>query len=185
MLRAISIRSNPHGGIDLHAPQIAGTAVLPHDERHLRRKAITLTDGTKILVDLPEPVVLASGDQLALDNGTVVLISAADEPLYEIIARDHAHLTQLAWHIGNRHLPAAIETDKILILRDHVIKAMLTGLGATVREITAPFNPLRGAYAGHEPGDHRHDHGHTHGHHHNDHGHHHHDHGHHHHHGHD
>lgn len=174
MLRATAVRTSPQGGVDSHAPQIAGTAVLQHDERHLRRKAIKLTDGTKILVDFPEPVVLASGDQLVLDDGTVVTISAADEPLYEITARDHTHLVQLAWHIGNRHLAAAIESDKILILRDHVIKAMLTGLGATVRDITAPFNPVRGAYAGHEPG-HHHSHGHTHDHHHDhDHSHHHH-----------
>lgn len=185
MLRAIAIRTTSQGEADLQAPRISGTAVLQHDERHLRRKAIKLTDGTKILVDFPEPVVLASGDQLVLDDGTVVTIAAADEPLYEITARDHAHLAQLAWHIGNRHLPAAIETDKILILRDHVIKAMLAGLGATVKEITEPFNPVRGAYAGHEPGhhhNHEHTHEHTHDHHHDHDNSHHHDHSHHHHH---
>lgn len=174
MLRAIALRTATQGGADLHASQISGTAVLQHDERHLRRKAIKLTDGTKILVDFPEPVVLASGDQLVLDDGTVVTIAAAEEPLYEITARDHSHLVQLAWHIGNRHLPAAVDADKIFILRDHVIKAMLTGLGATVNEITAPFNPVRGAYAGHEPGHqhaHEHAHEHAHGHHHHDHDH--------------
>lgn len=165
MLRALAIRSTSQGEPDLHAPQISGTAVLQHDERHLRRKAIKLTNGTKILVDFPEPVVLASGDQLVLDNGTVVAVAAADEPLYEITAHDDVHLAQLAWHIGNRHLPAAIETGKILILRDHVIKAMLAGLGATVHEVLAPFSPMRGAYAGHDSGHHQHDHGHAHGHH--------------------
>lgn len=176
MLRAIAIRAPSQKGADPYAPQISGTAVLQHDERHLRRKAIKLTDGTKILVDFPEPVVLASGDQLVLDDGTVVAIAAADEPLYEITARDHVHLAQLAWHIGNRHLPASIEADRILILRDHVIKAMLAGLGATVHEITAPFNPVRGAYAGHESGHHHsREHSHEHPHHHDhDHSHHHH-----------
>lgn len=173
MLRATAIRSTSRKGTDMHAPQISGTAVLQHDERHLRRKAIKLTDGTKILVDLPEPVVLTSGDQLVLDNGTVIAIAAADEPLYEITAHNHIHLAQLAWHIGNRHLPAAIETGKIRILRDHVIKAMLTGLGATVLEIVAPFNPIRGAYAGHDSGHHGHEHAHDHHHDDHSHGHHH------------
>ncbi len=58
------------------------------------------------------------------------------------------HLAELAWHIGNRHLAAAIEADRILILRDHVIKAMLEGLGATVTDIVEPFTPVRGAYSG-------------------------------------
>ncbi len=160
MLRAIAVRSTLQGEADLHAKQISGTAVLQHDERHLRRKAIKLTDGTKVLVDLPEPVVLTSGDQLILDDGNVIAIAAADEPLYKVTAHDHIHLIQLAWHIGNRHLPAAVTTSDILILRDHVIKTMLIGLGATVEEITAPFNPIRGAYSGHEPGHHHHDHHH-------------------------
>lgn len=162
MLRAIAVRPPSKESPDVKAPS-QSTAVLQHDERHLRRKAIKLTDGSKILADFPEPVVLIAGDELLLDNGDVVTIVAADEPLYEIEARNDAHLTQLAWHIGNRHLPAAIEANRILILRDHVIKAMLTGLGATVHEIMAPFNPIRGAYAGHEPG-HQHGHQHSHGH---------------------
>lgn len=184
MLRAIAVRTASQERTGPHARPRSGTAVLQHDERHLRRKAIKLTDGTKILADFPEPVVLVAGDELVLDNGTVVTIAAADEPLYEITARDEAHLVQLAWHIGNRHLPAAISADKILILRDHVIKSMLIGLGATVHEATAPFNPIRGAYAEHGAGhhhhghEHAHDHGHTHDHDHDDHSndhHHHHD----------
>ena len=193
MLKAIAVRpaTGKTPGAQTSAP--FGTAVLQHDERHLRRKTITLTNGDKVLVDFPQAVVLLAGDELALDNGSFVTIAAADEPLYEIAARDSVHLTELAWHIGNRHLPAAISSGKILILRDHVIKAMLEGLGATVREIIAPFNPVRGAYAGqshgqHEPQAHSHDHhhrdhGHDHDHHHDDHHHgHHHGHGHHHHH---
>ncbi len=160
MLRAIAIRSTPQGGADPHAQQISGTAVLQHDERHLRRKAIKLTNGTRVMVDLPEPVVLTSGDQLVLDNGDVIAIAAADEPLYKVTAHDQSHLVQLAWHIGNRHLPAAVTNSEILILRDHVIKAMLIRLGAAVDEITAPFNPIRGAYAGHGSGHHQHDHHH-------------------------
>lgn len=139
---------------------------LEHDERHLRRKVLTLAGGTKILVDLPEAVALSHGDHLVLDDGRTVRVEASPEALYQITPRDPVHLAELCWHIGNRHLAAAIEASRILILRDHVIKAMLEGLGATVEEVTAPFQPVRGAYSGHG-----HDHGHHHGHHH-DHGHH-------------
>ena len=121
-----------------------------------------------MLVDLPDPVVLATGDELVLEDGGTVAIAAADEALYEVTARDAVHLTELAWHIGNRHLPAAITATRILILRDHVIRDMLEGLGAQVREVTAPFDPVRGAYSGHGGHDHPqgHSHGHSHGHHH-------------------
>ncbi|PBB18569.1 urease accessory protein UreE [Mesorhizobium sp. WSM4313] len=158
-------------------------ALLPHDERHLRRRAIETAGGEKVLVDLPEPVALGNGDRLVLEDGRQLEIVAAPEEVYDIRARDAVHLTELAWHIGNRHLAAAIEADRILILRDHVIKAMLEGLGATVNEVSQPFSPVRGAYSGHDHGhshDHDHDHhGHDHDHH--DHAHdHHHDHHHHH-----
>lgn len=138
-------------------------AVLAHDERHLRRRVLQLAHGDKVLVDLPDPVSLDHGDVLVLDDGRRVEIIAAEEEVYDIRAKDAVHLSQLAWHIGNRHLAAQIEADRILILRDHVIKAMLEGLGARVSEVSEPFQPVRGAYAGHG-----HDHGHSH-----DHGHHH------------
>ncbi len=141
-------------------------AELVHDERHLRRRVIELAGGVKVLVDLPETVVLGHGDLLALDDGRHAEILAAAEELYDIRPRDALHLSELAWHIGNRHLAAAIEPGRILILRDHVIKAMLEGLGAAVTDTVEPFSPLAGAYSsygGHSHHDHGHDH-HEHGH---------------------
>ncbi|TIS91293.1 urease accessory protein UreE [Mesorhizobium sp.] len=135
-------------------------AVLAHDERHLRRRAIETSSGEKVLVDLPEPVTLNDRDRLVLEDGRHIEIIAAEEPLYDIRASSAVHLAELAWHIGNRHLAAAIEANRILILRDHVIKAMLEGLGATVSDVSEPFKPVRGAYSGH--GGHSHDHGQAH-----------------------
>ena len=82
--------------------------------------------------------------------------------------RPLAWLLRLAWHLGNRHLPAEIDAQRILIRYDHVIVEMLKGLGATVQEVSAPFNPEGGAY-----GEHNRQPGHHHGHHHHDHDHHH------------
>ena len=137
-------------------------AVLAQDERHLRRKVITLTHGDRVLVDFPEPITLEDRDVLVLEDGRHAEILAAEEELLEIRGRDAVHLASLAWHIGNRHLAAAIEAERILILRDHVIKSMLEGLGAGVAEVTEPFNPLGGAYAngGHGHAAHSHSHGH-------------------------
>ena len=140
--------------------------MLAHDERHLRRKVLELSKGKKVLVDLAEPVALEQGDVLVLEDGRRAGIVAAAEDVYEISARDQLHLAELCWHIGNRHLAAQIEPARILILRDHVIKAMLEGLGATVAEITEPFVPVRGAYSGHG-----HSHGHDDHHHHGEHDH--------------
>ena len=131
-------------------------AVLPHDERHVRRKVITLVHGDRVLVDFAETLVLEDRDVLVLEDGRHAEIIAADEELLAVRGRDPVHLARLAWHIGNRHLAAEIEADRILILRDHVIEAMLEGLGATVSEVLEPFSPLGGAYSGNAG--HGHDH---------------------------
>ncbi len=71
------------------------------------------------------------------------------EKLYEVRAGEAAPLRHLAWHLGNRHLAAQIDEDRILIRRDHVIRAMLEGLGATVTEVIERFQPVHGAYHAH------------------------------------
>lgn len=117
-------------------------------------------DGNKqLLVDLPETIVLQHGDALVCEDGSLIEVIAADEALYQITASDSTHLARLSWHIGNRHLPAQIEQHRILIARDHVIHEMLTGLGAIVADITAPFSPERGAYHNHASKAHSHHHG--------------------------
>lgn len=130
--------------------------ILPHDLRHLRRKLLHLSNGEMVMLDLKEAVLFQHGDRLVLDNGDTIEVQAAPEKLFEIKARDTLHLIELAWHLGNRHLSAQIEEGRILILRDHVIRAMLQGLGAEVAEVEEGFQPARGAY--HSHGSHGHDH---------------------------
>ena len=86
-------------------------------------------------------------DCLVLEDGRLAEIIAADEDLLEVKARDAVHLVQLAWHIGNRHLEAQIEEQRILIRPDHVIAKMLQQLGAKVSAVREPFSPEPGAYS--------------------------------------
>jgi urease accessory protein len=130
---------------------------LDYDERHRRRRRYVCDGGLEILLDLPEATVLRHGDGLRLEDGGYVEVRAAAENLIEIRANSPALLTRLAWHLGNRHLPADVDGGRILIRDDHVIVDMLRRLGATVRPVRAPFNPEGGAY-----GQHNHDHGHPH-----------------------
>ena len=121
---------------------------LASDQRRLRRKVLAVK-GEEVLVDFAEPVTLEHFGGLLLEDGRIVEIVAAPEPLLEITPRGAEHLAQLAWHIGNRHLSAQIEKKRILVPRDNVARAMLIGLGAEVREVVEPFSPERGAYREH------------------------------------
>jgi len=146
------------------------TVTLDFDDRFRRRKVFRTDSGGEFLLDLPEAQVLRDGDGLPLSDGSLVLVRAAAEPLLEIQADTPEHLMRLAWHLGNRHLPADLQGGKILIRFDHVIERMLIGLGARLAKVQAPFNPEGGAY-----GEHNRNPEHQHGHHHGDGHHHHHD----------
>jgi urease accessory protein len=120
--------------------------ILTYDERHRRRLRYVACGGTTFLLDLPRAAVLRAGDGLRLEDGRIVSVEASPEQLVEVTAPDAGALIRLAWHIGNRHLPAQLEPDRILIRDDAVIVNMLRGLGATVRPVLAAFTPEAGAY---------------------------------------
>jgi urease accessory protein len=138
----------------------ADHVTLDFDDRFRRRKRFDAAGGLAFVLDLPEATVLREGDALRLEDGRVVEIRAAPEPLLEVTPGPAMPLARLAWHLGNRHLPAEIDAARILIRRDHVIEAMLRGLGAGLREVTAPFNPEGGAYGEHNRQPHHHHHHH-------------------------
>ena len=152
MLRAIEIkRKGTWDGIAVD------TVVLGYDDRYRRRMAMTGTGGLEFVLDLASALVLADGDALVLNDGRMVAVKAAAEPLLEITCTNPVHLARVAWHLGNRHLPTEIDGNRILIREDHVIADMVRGLGADVRHVDAPFTPEGGAYAG---GGHHHHHEH-------------------------
>jgi urease accessory protein len=141
------IRANKVLGQHSWTHAAADTVVLDFDDRHRRRMAMTGTRGLEFLLDLENAVALRGGDALVLEDGRLVEVVAAAEPLVEIRGADPLHLVRVAWHLGNRHLPTQIMPKGLRIRRDHVIEAMVKGLGARIIEIEAPFDPEGGAYA--------------------------------------
>ncbi len=154
MFKATEVVSSGHWP----ASERKAIVTLAQHDRHRRRIRLTADDGTSFLLDLQEATVLRHGDGLKLDSGGYIEVAAAIEPLVEVRAANPQLLARLAWHLGNRHLPAAIHADRILIRDDHVIVDMLKGLGAEVKAVDAPFDPEGGAY-----GQHNHDPSHPYG----------------------
>jgi urease accessory protein len=134
---------------------------LTHDGRHRRRIAMRGQGGAEFLLDLVEAVHLRDGDGLALEDGRIVRVVAAPEPVVEITGDPHL-IARVAWHIGNRHVPAQILPGRIRIGRDHVLEEMIANLGAKVARTEAPFDPEPGAYAGEAAHAHSHSHDHSH-----------------------
>lgn len=127
----------------------AGSLTLDFDARHRRRIRLTSDQGEDILLDLPEAVAMAEGDGLQMEDGRWLRVHAANELLVEVRHKDLHQLVRLAWHLGNRHLPAEIRNDALRIRPDHVIEEMLLGFGAELAKLHSGFQPEGGAYGGH------------------------------------
>ena len=163
--RAKRVGGGPVGAGAVVAGGPVDTITLDATERHRRRVRLESDGGIAFLLDLPAARLLREGDLLVLSDRRTVEVRAAPEALYEVRGAGPVELLRLAWHVGNRHLPTEVHEDHLLIREDPVIRTMLEGLGATVRERSAGFDPEGGAYgggAGHGHGGHDHG-GHDHG----------------------
>jgi len=159
------------------------TLTLDFDRRQHARQRVTLSSGEEAALALPRGEVLRDGDCLLADDGSIITVKAAPERVLHVACIDSLALARTAYHLGNRHVPVQIGDGWLRIGVDHVLGAMVRGLGALTNEIEAPFEPESGAYASamgetHQHGDAGHSHGpgrihehgsHTHGH--GDHGH--------------
>lgn len=151
----------PHTHDVLRAGQWQGASdlvTLGYEDRFLRRKRLETAGGQAFLVDLAETVSLNHGDAFRLPDGQIIEVIAAEEDLIAVVG----DLPRLAWHIGNRHTPCQIESDRLVIARDRVLERMLEGLGASLTPVQEPFTPEGGAYGHGRTMGHDHDHGHGH-----------------------
>ena len=129
---------------------------LTFDQRERSRVRVALASGEEIGIQLKVGSMLSHGDKLALQDGRIVEVIAANESLHEVRALSLAQLARIAYHVGNRHVPLQVEADHLLMLPDHVLRAMVEGLGGMVAAVKRGFQPESGAY-GHSHVRHSHD----------------------------
>jgi urease accessory protein len=143
VIRAVSVVRRPA----VKPATVADVITLDHEARRRRRLAMTADGGLEFLLDLPRPMGLNDGDALALEDGRLVEVRAAEEDLIEITAATPLRLAKIAWHLGNRHTPAEVTEDAIYVARDHVLVEMARGLGGATKAVRRPFRPEQGAYS--------------------------------------
>lgn len=152
----------------------AATVELDWDVRQKSRFEATDSQGRQLGVFLPRGTIVRGGDVLVAEDGSLVRVVAAPQPVMVIThCSDHGtafDLVRAAYHLGNRHVALELKPDHLKFEPDHVLADMLRNMHLIVHETTAAFEPEGGAYAA--QGGHGHAHGHDHDH--DDHGHHHH-----------
>lgn len=149
---------NLHTKVD-HADHIDGELILPYELREKSRQRAALSSGEEVAVFTVRGTVLRDGDFLKGDDGRIVKVKAAPEATYKVVCDSPQALLRCAFHLGNRHTQAQVGDGWLRIRKDVVLKDMLAGLGASVIEEQAPFEPEAGAYGGghhHHGDDHHH-----------------------------
>jgi urease accessory protein len=139
----------------------SATLTLPYDVRVKSRLRARLDDGREAAIVLARGTILRGGDKLRAEDGTIVEVHAAREPVSSARASDPRLFARAAYHLGNRHVALEIGDGWLRWQHDHVLDDMVRGLGLDVSFENAPFEPEAGAYA-HASGGHHH-HEHTHG----------------------
>jgi urease accessory protein len=136
------------------------TAILTLDHRRMHQGDVCTAKGERIVLDLAPPVWLHTDDALVLDDGRLIDIVAAPEPLLEVRAADGPTFLRIAWLLGDHHVPTQILRLRLRTRNQPTVAALLSQHAIETIEIEAPFDPEGGAYA--SDSQHRHDHRHDH-----------------------
>ena len=147
----------------------APTVSLDWDVRQKSRFQTEDTSGRVLSVFLQRGHVVRGSDVLVADDGSLIKVEAAPQPLLRITACS-AHgspfdLTRAAYHLGNRHVPIELKPDHLKIEPDSVLADLLRSMHLIVNTVDEAFEPEGGAYGAHHGGSgHSHDQGHAHNH---------------------
>lgn len=148
----------------LDKPQTADASLsLTIDQRIKSRLKVTLDDGRDAGLFLPRGLILRGGDCLRSECGLTIEVKASVETVSTVQCDDTLLLARVSYHLGNRHVPLQIAPGFVRYQHDHVLDAMVEGLGAKVICEQQPFEPEAGAYSS-EGGGHNHSHHHSHDH---------------------
>lgn len=146
----------------------AATVELDWDVRQKSRFDATDSLGRQLGIFLPRGTLVRGGDVLIAEDGSMVKVVAAPQPVLRIThCSEHGtafDLTRAAYHLGNRHVPIELKPDHLKIEPDHVLADMLRSMHLIVHEVNEAFEPEGGAYSAgghsHGHGEHKaHDHG--------------------------
>ena len=155
------------GGLAAVLLKRAATIELDWDVRQKSRFDATDSQGRALGVFLPRGSVVRGGDVLVAEDGSLVRVLAAPQPVLRVThCPQHGSpydLLRAAYHLGNRHVQLELKPDHLKLEPDHVLAELLNQMHMIVKEVQEPFEPEAGAYA---PGAHAHAHekAHDHGH---------------------
>lgn len=148
--------------------QSAASITLDWGTRQKSRFDATDSSGRRLGVFLPRGTVVRGGDVLVGEDGSLVRVIAAPQPVLLITIRPGLgtpfDLMRAAYHLGNRHVPIELQPHHLKIEPDHVLADLMRSMNMNVLEKREAFEPEGGAYGDSAMLGHGHGHAHSHGH---------------------
>ncbi|PZX07346.1 urease accessory protein [Psychrobacillus insolitus] len=122
------------GHIDeLDSDLVAGThkekVYLESSDLVKRIQRVKTDHGREIGIRLSESRELSAGDVLYMDEKNIILIEVFPDDVIVIEPRNMNEMGTIAHQLGNRHLPAQFEDDKMLVQYDYLVEELLEDLG--------------------------------------------------------
>jgi urease accessory protein len=131
----------PVNQVDLRAKE-EDKLVLAWEERRWLRGRFTTARGRKIGIALPTGTTIAPASILHVEEDWYLRLEAAIEAVLEIVPSDYAEAVKIAFEVGNRHFPLALDGNKILVTDDKVMIRLMERLGVPFRRERAVFDPV-------------------------------------------
>lgn len=104
---------------------------LSWEELRKRRLRAVSDSGRTVDILLKEGDLLRDGDLLAVDGDLLLMVKLTPEKVLVMKAETPAQFGLICYELGNRHLPAWIGQDEVLVLDDPVLPSFLIKQGIT------------------------------------------------------
>jgi urease accessory protein len=125
--------------------------VLTWEQRRWVRGHFTTEKGRKIGLALPTGTTLSPDAILWVEQDWYLRVEAATESILEISPPDSTEAVRIAFEVGNRHFPLAMQGNKLLVPDDKAMVRLMDRLGALWERRQAVFNPIANTQ-GHQHG---------------------------------
>ena len=136
----------PHpAALDLRGKQ-EDTLVLTSEQRRWVRGRFTTAKGREVALALPTGTILSPGAILRVEPDWYLKIEAAPEPVLAISPADSAEAIRIAFEVGNRHFPLALENGLILVPDDIAMVQLFDRLGVRFERRQEIFRPIGHAH---------------------------------------